>query len=109
MSPLLAILLAALGPLIQALAKKAAEKLMEWLNDLFTRASKSLPADATSDDVFDEAIRLTRTDRKLNLRQRVKRVGMLRLFKAVSPGLLRKEKPTKHDKDEFAALADGFE
>jgi len=109
MSPLIVALLAVLGPVIQVLAKKLADKLMEWLNDLFTRAAKSLPADATSDDVFDEAVRLTRTDRKLNLRQRVKRAGMLRLFKGMAPRLLAKEKPAKQDKDEFAELAASFE
>jgi len=109
MPPIFVLLMAVLGPLIQAVAKKAADKLIAWLNDLFAKAAKNLSEDATSDDVFDETIRLTRSDRKLNLRQRVKRVGLLRLCKTVSPGLLAKQKAAKADKDEFAELAASFE
>ncbi|MFO0806020.1 MAG: hypothetical protein U0791_23185 [Gemmataceae bacterium] len=104
MSPIVLAILAALGPLIDSLAKKAAAKVKEWLNDLFTKASKNLAADAAADDVFDEAIRLTRSDRKLRLGQRVKRTGMLRLFKVVHRGT-----PTKHDKDELNELVSSFE
>lgn len=112
MPSIITTIIAMFGPLISQLAKKLADRLMEWLNEILTRAATRITPtgddQADADALFEEAMRLTRGDNRLTLRERVRRRNILRFMKWKSPAMLAKVRASKSDREEFAELAAGF-